>query len=51
MLAVLIVLASPMQAASNDDATWIGKNRERIVKILKKLGVRTFGDLMEDPRP
>jgi len=51
MLSLLIVVASPMQAASSDDATWIGKNRERMVKILKKLGVRTFGDLLVDPRP
>ena len=51
MIAVMVMLAAPMQAASSDDATWIGKNRERMVKILKKLGVRTFGDLLVDPRP
>ena len=51
VMSVMVMLASPMQAASSDDATWIGKNRERIVKFLKKLGVRTFGDLLIDPRP
>ena len=51
MIAVMVMLASPMQAASSDDATWIGKNRERIVKFLKMLGARTFSDLLVDPIP
>ena len=54
VLSLTVMLAAPMQAASNDDATWIGIGRDRIVKIvkiIKKLGVRTFGDLLGDPRP
>ena len=51
VLSLMVALAAPMQAASSDDATWIGRNRQRIVKFLNKHGLRTLGDLLEDPRP
>jgi hypothetical protein len=51
VLSLMVVLASPMQAASSDEATWIGKNRQRIVKFLNKLGLRSLGDLLVDPIP
>jgi hypothetical protein len=46
------VLAAPVQARPNDDGSWSGIARERIVKFLKKLGnIITFGDGLTDPRP
>lgn len=52
VLSVVVVLAVPVQARPNDDGSWSGITRERIVKFLKKLGsVVSFGDMLADPRP
>lgn len=52
MMAILIVAAGSVQARPNDDGSWRGITRERIVKFIQKLGsVVSFGDGLTDPRP
>lgn len=52
-VAVVAMLAMPVQARTNDERTWSAPVRERIVKIVSKLkgAIRTFGDGLSDPRP
>ena len=46
--AVVMMLAAPVQALPKDDDRW---SMPRLVKIVKKLVVRTFGDGILIPRP
>lgn len=46
--AVVVVLAAPVQALPKDDDRW---SMPRLVKIVKKLVVKTFGDGLIIPRP
>jgi hypothetical protein len=49
-LSLLVALAVPAHAKPGD-GTWLERKRESIVKLLKQFGVRTFGDVLTDPRP
>ncbi len=53
VLAVMVVLAAPVQARPNEDGSWRGLTRARIVALLNKLkgGIASFGDMLSDPRP
>ena len=46
--AVVVMLAAPVQALPKDDDGW---SLPRLVKVIKKLVVRTFGDGVTIPRP
>jgi hypothetical protein len=46
--AVVAMLAAPVQALPKDDDRW---SMPRLVKVIKKLVVRTFGDGLIVPRP
>ncbi|HYI13047.1 MAG TPA: hypothetical protein VEK57_28635 [Thermoanaerobaculia bacterium] len=52
-VAVLCILAMPVQARPNDDDSWFEMKRSKIVKMLKRLGgmVGSLGDGLSDPRP
>ncbi|HYO77130.1 MAG TPA: hypothetical protein VE010_11760 [Thermoanaerobaculia bacterium] len=52
-VAVVMVLAAPAQAMPSDapDFGWFGRTRDRIVKVIKRMTVRTFGDGLSDPKP
>lgn len=54
VVAVVCALSMPVQAATRDDDWgWMGRTRERVVKLLKRLGggVTSLGDMLGDPRP
>jgi hypothetical protein len=51
-LTVVLVLAGPViQAAPTREWPGVGREPNPIVKIIKKLIVRVFGDGLVDPRP
>lgn len=45
------MLAVPVQAKPRDDRSFFERRIDPIVKIVKKLVVKTLGDGMSDPRP
>jgi hypothetical protein len=49
-LAVVTLLALPLHAQPANQS-WTDAFRERLVKIVRKLGVRSFGDGLTIPRP
>jgi hypothetical protein len=54
VVAVLCILAMPVQAGPQErDQPWFEMKREKIVKLLKRLGgmVGSLGDGLIDPRP
>jgi hypothetical protein len=53
VVSVLVALAIPAEARTRSgEEKWIADNPlTRVVKILKKLAVKTFGDGLTDPKP
>jgi hypothetical protein len=48
---IVMLLAVPAQARPREDWSWLGRTIDPIVKIIKKIGIRTLGDGMTDPWP
>jgi hypothetical protein len=51
VVSVVVMMAVPAQAATVTPGEWVGRGKERIVKLLKRWTARTFGDGLSDPRP
>jgi hypothetical protein len=51
VVSLVMVLAMPAQAKPRDGGRWFERSVDPIVKIIKKLVVRTLGDGLSDPRP
>lgn len=49
-VAVVMSLSMPVQARPIDDG-WFEAKRERVLKFLKTLVIRSFGDGLSDPKP
>ena len=50
--AIVVMTVVPAEAQRRDDGdSWVGRTRERIQKIFKKLTIGTFGDGLSDPKP
>lgn len=52
-VAMVMLLSAPVQAMPSDvpEFGWFGRARERVVKVIRKLTVRTLGDGLTDPKP
>lgn len=50
-VSIVMSMAVPARAATVTPGEWLGRGKERVVKFLKKLTTRTFGDGLSDPRP
>ena len=50
-VSIVFVLAVPAQAKPRDDGRWFGRKLDPIVKIIKKLVMRSTGDGLSDPWP
>jgi len=50
-VSIVLVLAVPAQAKPRDDDRWFGRKLDPIVKIIKKLVMKSTGDMLVDPRP
>ncbi|MDQ3280158.1 MAG: hypothetical protein M3Q69_01955 [Acidobacteriota bacterium] len=48
---VVMLAAAPVQAQENDGGGSVMERGRQIVKIIRKLTVRVFGDVLIDPRP
>jgi hypothetical protein len=49
--AVVLVLTVPVQAKPREDRPWFERRIDPIVRMVKKLMVKTLGDGLVDPRP
>jgi hypothetical protein len=49
-LSLVVMLAVPAQARPGD-GSWLEEGRGRIIKIIKKIVVKAFGDGLTDPKP
>lgn len=51
--AVVMMLGGPVQAMPADapDFGWFGRARDRVVKVIRRITVRTLGDGLTDPKP
>lgn len=49
--AIVLLLAVPVQAKPPEDRPWFERRIDPIVKMVKKLVVKTLGDGLSDPRP
>jgi hypothetical protein len=50
-VSIVMSLAVPAQAKPRDGGRWFERKIDPIVKVIKKLVVRTLGDGLIDPRP
>jgi hypothetical protein len=50
-VAIVMVLAVPAQAMPRDGGRWFERKLDPIVKVIKKVVLRTLGDGLSDPRP
>jgi len=50
-LSIVLVLAVPVQAKPREGGRWFERKIEPIVKIVKKLIVKSMGDGLSDPWP
>lgn len=48
---IVVLLAVPAQAKPREDRPWFERRIDPIVKVIKKLVVKTLGDGMSDPWP
>ena len=48
---IVFVLAVPAEARTRDDGRWFERKFAPIVKIIKKLMMKSTGDMLVDPRP
>jgi len=48
---IVMVLAVPVQAKPRDGGRWFERRLDPIVKIIKKLMMRSMGDGLSDPWP
>lgn len=51
VVSIVMVLAVPMQAKPRDGGRWFERTVDPIVRIIKKVVVKTLGDGLVDPRP
>lgn len=51
VLALSMLLAVPAQAKPRDGGRWFERTVDPVVRIIKKLMVKTLGDGLIDPRP
>jgi hypothetical protein len=49
--AVVLMLTVPVQAKPREDRPWFERRIDPIVKMVKKLVVKTLGDGLSDPWP
>ena len=50
-VSIVVAMAVPVQAKPVGPGDQLGRVKERIVRFLKAMGVKTFGDGLVDPRP
>ena len=50
-VSIVMVLAVPAQAKPQDGGRWFGRKLDPIVKIIKKLMMKSMGDGLGDPWP
>jgi hypothetical protein len=50
-VSMLMMLAAPAQAKPRDGGRWFERELDPIVRVIKKLVVKTMGDGLVDPRP
>jgi hypothetical protein len=48
---VVLVLTVPVQAKPREDRPWFERRIDPVVRMVKKLVVKTLGDGLSDPRP
>ncbi|HYO77131.1 MAG TPA: hypothetical protein VE010_11765 [Thermoanaerobaculia bacterium] len=51
--AMVMMLGVPVQAMPAEAPAfgWFGRARDRVVKVIRKVTIRTFGDGLSDPKP
>ncbi len=50
-VSMVLVLAVPAQAKPRDGGSWLQRKIDPIVKIVKKLVIKSMGDGLSDPWP
>jgi hypothetical protein len=50
-VSIVMAMAVPVQAQPIGPGEWVLRGKDRIVKFIKRLTTRTFGDGLVDPRP
>jgi len=50
-VSIVLVLAVPTQAKPRDGGRWFERKIDPIVKVIKKLAMKTMGDGLGDPWP
>jgi hypothetical protein len=50
-VSIVMVLSVPAQAKPRDGGRWFERSVDPVVRIIKKLVVKTLGDGLTDPRP
>ena len=50
-VSIVMVLAVPAQAKPRGGGRWFDRKIDPIVKVIKKLMLKSMGDMLEDPRP
>jgi hypothetical protein len=51
VVSIVMSLAAPAQAKPREGGRWFERKIDPIVKVIKRLVVRTLGDGLVDPRP
>jgi hypothetical protein len=51
VVSIVMSLAAPAQAKPRESGRWFERRIDPIVKVIRKLVVRTLGDGLIDPRP